>query len=148
MPKYCELPGVGLIGFSGDDAGTFLHNQLTCDVHALDVNRSCYGSYCTPKGRILATFLLWRAAGGYAMQLPVSLREPMQKRLSMYVLRSKVKVEEMGPRYTIAGLSGDDAASHLERVLDAVPQHEHQLSVTDGVTVIRLPGARYELLFA
>jgi len=147
MPRYCDLSAVGLIGFSGDDARTFLHNQLTCDVHTLDVNRSCYGAYCTPKGRILATFLLWRTAGRYTMQLPASLREPMQKRLSMYVLRSKVKVEDVGPRHAIAGISGNDAVSHLERVLDAVPQREHESIVTTNATVIRLPGERYEILF-
>ena len=106
MPKYCELSATGLIGYSGDDVRTFLHNQLTCDVQALDVNRSCYGSYCTPKGRILATFLLWRTASGYTMQLPASLREAIQKRLSMYVLRSKVKVADAGPRGFKRGFRG------------------------------------------
>ncbi|HZM46110.1 MAG TPA: folate-binding protein YgfZ [Burkholderiales bacterium] len=146
MPKYCELADYGLIGYSGDDARTFLHNQLTCDVEALDVRRSAYGSYCTPKGRILATFLLWRTAEGYTMQLPATLRESIQKRLAMYVLRSKVKVEDVGPRYTIAGVSGADATSHLQRIFGAVPPNEHQLIATSDATVVRLPGARYEVL--
>src|SRR5262249_11061489 len=142
MPKYCELSETGLIGWSGGDARTFLHSQLTCDVTALDVSRSVYGSYCTPKGRIPTTFLPWRTSGGLTMQLPAALREPMQKRLAMYVLRSKVKVENVRPLYTIAGVSGEDAASHLERVFGAIPQDEHRLTVTADATVIRLPGNR------
>jgi folate-binding protein YgfZ len=146
MTKYCELTGLGLIRFSGDDARAFLHSQLTCEVNGLDVNRSVYGAYCTPKGRILATFLLWRTAQGLTMQLPAALREPIQKRLAMYVLRSKVKVEDAGAHYTATGLWGDGAASHLDRALGAVPQQEHGLVVSADAMAIRLPGDRYEIL--
>jgi hypothetical protein len=148
MPSYCELPDPGLIGYTGDEAGTFLHNQLTCDVAALDVNRSVYGSYCSPKGRILATFLLWRTANGYTMQLPDSLRETIQKRLAMYVLRAKVKVADAGPLWEIAGVSGEDATSHVQQVLGAVPHSEHQLITTPDAMVLRLPGERYEILLS
>ena len=85
----CELPHLAVIGFTGEDAQSFLHSQLTCDVAALASDQSVYGSYCTPKGRVLATFLLWRTAEGYFMQLPAALREARQKRLAMYVLRAK-----------------------------------------------------------
>ncbi len=146
MPEYCELSATGLIGCSGDDVRTFLHNQLTCDVQALDVNRSCYGSYCTPKGRILATFLLWRTASGYTMQLPASLREAIQKRLSMYVLRSKAKLADAGQLWFQAGISGEGAAAHLERIFGTVPHDEHHLIETPQATVICLPGSRYEVL--
>ena len=146
MPNFCELPHLAVIGFAGEEARTFLHNQLTCDVNALDLNLSAYGSYCTPKGRVLATFLLWRTENGYYMQLPTSLRESIQKRLAMYVLRAKVKVEDAGRLYAMAGLSGAESASHLERTLGAVPQHEHQLISTADATVLRLPADRYEIL--
>ena len=148
MPRYCELPAFGLIGYTGDDAGTFLHNQLTCDVTALDVNRSVYGSYCTPKGRILATFLLWRTVDGYTMQLPASLRESTQKRFAMYVLRSKVKVADAGPGWLQVGLSGADAAAHLERTLGMVPHGEHQLVTSPEATIVRLPGDRFLILIS
>ena len=75
---FCEISQFGLIRFSGAEAQTFLHNQLSCDVAALTSDRSTYGSYCTPKGRVLATFLLWRAGEDFFMQLPSPLREPIQ----------------------------------------------------------------------
>jgi folate-binding protein YgfZ len=146
MPSFCELPHLAVIGFAGEEASTFLHNQLTCDVNALDLNRSVYGSYCTPKGRVLATFLLWRTGDGYFMQLPSSLRESIQKRLAMYVLRAKVKVADAGPLCALAGLSGAESASHLERMLGVVPQDEHQLIATADATVIRLSADRYEIV--
>jgi len=144
-PKLTALESLALIQFSGEDAQSFLHNQLTCDVNALAMNKSAYGSYCTPKGRVLATFLLWRTAEGYFMQLPSSLREAIQKRLSMYVLRAKVKIADAGPLWTVAGLSGEGAASRCEQALGAVPKEEHDLLSTADATVIRLPSSRYEI---
>lgn len=145
-PKLTDLKDLALIQFSGEDAQNFLHNQLTCDVNALATNQSAYGSYCTPKGRVLATFLLWRTVEGYFMQLPSSLREGIQKRLSMYVLRAKVKVVDAGPQWVMAGFSGEGAASRLEQALGAVPQHEHELMAAADATVIRLSADRYEIL--
>jgi len=81
MPSHLNLSHLGLIRFSDEGAQDFLHNQLTCDVNALKPGRSTYGAYCTPKGRVLATFLLWRAEQGFFMQLPSSLCEPIQKQL-------------------------------------------------------------------
>lgn len=133
------LAQYSLLRFSGVDAQTFLHGQLTCDVAALQPGSSSYGGYCTPKGRLLATFLLWSAAGTYTMLLPSVLAEPIRKRLMMYVLRAKVKVEDITPDYACVGVHGRDAAQEL----GSVPGSLHGVVERDGVTVIYLPVARY-----
>ncbi|MEN3355017.1 MAG: tRNA-modifying protein YgfZ, partial [Betaproteobacteria bacterium] len=71
---FCELSGQGLIAFSGEDAAAFLHAQLTNDVAGLALDRTQYGGYCSPKGRLLATFLLWRRQADIVLQLPLDLR--------------------------------------------------------------------------
>jgi tRNA-modifying protein YgfZ len=134
-----QLPQYSLLRFSGADAQTFLHGQLTCDVSALQPGSSSYGGYCTPKGRLLATFLLWSAAGTYTMLLPSALAEPIRKRLAMYVLRSKVKVEDITADYACVGVHGANAAQGLA----AVPERLHGVVERDGVTVIHLPAARF-----
>ena len=63
-----RLDRTGLIHFAGEDAQSFLQGQLSCDVDALASGNSSYGSYCTPKGRVLATFLLWRVGQDFFMQ--------------------------------------------------------------------------------
>ena len=146
MPAFCELTQLGVIGFAGEDAQAFLHAQLTCDVAALPVDRGVYGAYCTPKGRMLATFLLWRSADGYFMQLPAALREQIQKRLSMYVLRSKVKVEDAGPRWMLAGVFGEGAAARIEQIFGPAPKDDHQLLNSTAGTVLRLAADRFEIL--
>ena len=132
MRAHSELSHFRLIRFVGAEAQAFLHNQLTCDVAALESGKSTYGSYCTPKGRVLATFLLWRKGDEYFVQLPSSLRELIQKQLSKYILRAKVKVADATPEYSLIGVTGKDAATLARR---AAPDE----------TVIRLADERYEI---
>ena len=74
-----DLSHLGLIHFSGEDAEAFLQGQLSCDVRKVTADTAQYGGYCSPKGRLLANFLLWKAADGYAMQLPGVLAAAIQK---------------------------------------------------------------------
>lgn len=145
---FCELAQFGLIRFSGEEAQGFLHNQLTCDVSALKPGRSTYGAYCTPKGRVLVSFLLWRTEQGFFMQLPSSLREPIQKQLSKYILRSKVKAVDATGEWMLVGVMGRDAAALVERVAGEEPQAVHDLAQSPDSMVIRLPGNRFEIVAA
>lgn len=133
------LPHYSLLRFSGTDAQVFLHNQLTCDVTALRMNGSTYGGYCTPKGRLLATFMLWLSADGYTMLLPAPLMQAIRKRLTMYVLRSKVKIDDLAPDLACIGVFGADAAQQLAALGAAMPEHLHDVVTHDCMTVLQLP---------
>ena len=137
------LDDFSLLRFSGPDATAFLHGQLTCDVQGLKTASSTYGGYCTPKGRLLATFLLWRENDGYQMVLPSSIAEPLRKRLSMYILRAKVKAEDITATVACIGIAGTDAASALAGLGVQAPEQLHGVKVEDAMTVIRLPGERF-----
>jgi hypothetical protein len=145
---FCELAHFGLIRFSGAEAQTFLHNQLTCDVGTLAPSTSTYGSYCTPKGRVLATFLLWRSGEDFFMQLPSSLRELIQKQLSKFILRAKVKATDATPEWTLFGVAGKDAAALVQRAVGEAPTAVHHVNHASGAMVIKLPGERYEIVAA
>ena len=146
-PTYCPLPQFGVIRFSGEDAQAFLHNQLSCDVAALANGRSTYGAYCTPKGRMLASFLLWQSEDGYFMQLPSPLREPIQKQLSKFILRSKVKAADISSDWTLIGVSGD-AGALVRQVAGQAPQGAHEVVRTADAMVLGLPGNRVEIVVA
>ena len=111
-----DLSHYGLIRFSGEDAKTFLQSQLTCDIRKIDPRRAQYGSYCTPKGRILATFLLWQQGEDFLMQLPASLAVAVQKRLSMYVLRAKVTLTNASDDWIRVGIAGPRTAALIETI--------------------------------
>ena len=86
-----RLPGVAILDVDGADAAAFLQGQFSNDVAALGPGEARWATYNSPKGRMLATFLVWRPVAGpaYRMAVASDLAEPMRKRLSMFVLRSK-----------------------------------------------------------
>jgi hypothetical protein len=116
-PYVCDLsPLNALLRVSGDDAADFLHNQFTNDVKALAVGAAQWNGWCTPKGRLTATFVLARDAQGFFLMLPAAFAEAFAKRLRLFVLRSKVKVEDVSaatPRFGLWGGTLPDGAFRL-----------------------------------
>lgn len=137
-----ELTQFGALRFSGADAQSFLQGQLSCDVSGMLPDGATYGSYNTPKGRMLATFLLWRDPAGFVMQLPRVLCEPIRKRLSMYVLRSKVAVADLGAAYALYGIAGESALRDLGSPFPPAPAAPLRSSAADDVELVRLDSAR------
>src|SRR3954470_9676896 len=86
------LSRYGLLAVSGPDARAFLHAQLTNDIANLATDRSAFAGWCTAKGRLLATMLVIPSPDGFLLQLARDLAPAVLKRLSMFVLRSKVKI--------------------------------------------------------
>lgn len=144
--KFFELTRDSLIALTGDDAQSFLHAQFTSDVTGLAPGRSQYSGYCTPKGRLLASFLLWRTEHGFYLQLPSPLREAIQKQLSKFVLRSKVKIRDASREFTCYGVAGAQAEASLARMFGGVPRARHDVVHHDAGTLLRLPAGRFELV--
>ena len=141
-----DLSHLGVLDFTGQDAESFLQGQLSCDVGAMGADASSYGSYCTPKGRMLADFLLWRAQGGFRMALSRSLAAPIQKRLRMYVLRSKVQVADASDAVVLLGASGVAASEGLATLAAEVPQRAGEARpLGESGTLVALGSARFLL---
>jgi len=140
------LDQLGLIAFAGEDAQAFLHAQLTSDVSGLAANSSQYSGYCTPKGRLLASFLLWRTEQGFYVQLPSPLREPIQKQVSKYILRSKLKARDASGEFVCLGVAGESAEASLKQLFGDVPHAPHDVARHDDVTIVRLPVDRFEIV--
>ncbi|MBP5789788.1 MAG: folate-binding protein YgfZ [Neisseriaceae bacterium] len=91
--KTSLLPNFGVLRFSGADAKAFLHNQLSNDIKNLQENKACYASYNTPQGRVTATMIVVPQNDDLLMIVAQDLCETLKKRLTMFVLRSQVKIE-------------------------------------------------------
>ena len=143
----CPLAHLGLIACSGAEAQAFLHGQLSNDVKALAPGRSEFAAYCSAKGRMLANFLLWQEDESYYLQLSRSLLPAMQKRLAMYVMRSKVKLADASESRLALGLAGAPAAAALQQLFPTLPRNVHDV-VRDPASgiLIALPGNRFQLL--
>lgn len=108
VPFVVDLSPNALIAVTGDEASAFLHNQFTNDVEALAPGTAQWNGWCTAKGRLLATFPLVNTGSGYFLMLPKPIAEAVVKRLQMFVLRSKVKIEDVsssGARFGVYGMT-------------------------------------------
>ncbi|HEU4851074.1 MAG TPA: folate-binding protein, partial [Telluria sp.] len=110
------LSDLGVISVTGEDAAKFLHSQLTNDVEHLTPAEARLAGYCSPKGRLMATFLMWRNAESVFLQLPRELQPALQKRLSMFVLRAKAKLVDASGSVVALGLGGTAAGAALAAV--------------------------------
>jgi hypothetical protein len=135
------LSDLGLLQFSGEDAAGFLHNQLTNDVEHLDANEARLAGYCSPKGRLLATFLMWKTDDGVVLQLPRQILPAVQKRLQMFVLRAKVKIADLSEERAMLGLCGEAATATLRNLFSTVPDVAYAKIDTDKGSLIRLADA-------
>jgi folate-binding protein YgfZ len=128
-----RLADWGVIRAAGADAAAFLHGQLTQDIMGLDVGRARLAGYCSAKGRLLASFVVWRPAADEVMlACSADLLAPTLKRLSMFVLRAKCKLSDASAELPLYGVAGPAA-----RAVGAA----WQCRSGEHGTLIRLPDA-------
>ena len=116
------------------DAASFLQGQLTQDVLKLDASRATLAGYCSPKGRLLASFIVCKPAADELLLIcHASLLAATLKRLSMFVMRARCKLTDASAELPLWGVVGD-AATPLLGASAIWGRHE-----IDGASCIRLP---------
>ena len=102
------LTHLGVIRAQGDEAAKFLHGQLTQDFALLGPQQARLAAYLSPKGRMLASFIgCQRSATEVLLVCSRDLLPATLKRLSMFVLRTKVKLTDASDEFALYGLAGD-----------------------------------------
>jgi tRNA-modifying protein YgfZ len=105
--QRCPLTHWGVIRALGADAATFLHGQLTNDIQQLALGQAKQAGYCSAKGRLLATFIVWRESEEELLLVcDRSVLDNTLKRLSMFVLRAKCKLSDVTTDRPLWGLWG------------------------------------------
>jgi hypothetical protein len=136
----------GLILTTGEDAPEFLQGQLSNDIAQVSRSRAQLAAYCTPKGRVLATLLVWRTEREYALELPRELSESIRKRLQMYVLRSKVQLADASDKFAVLGMAGADATGVARSELGLELSSTYAVAQSGGITGVALPGRRAQII--
>lgn len=138
QPVRCALDGdLGVIGASGADVIAFLQAQLTNDTQTLGADGVQLTGYCTAKGRLLAVFDQWRTVGSEAevlLQLPREIVAGVLKRLSMFVLRSKVRLIDASAQWRTTALVGPGSGEWLRARFGRVPALGQAIDI-DGVRI-------------
>lgn len=133
------LADFGLIRASGPDAAVFLHNLLTNDIKGIDAATLRLAGFCTPKGRLLAIFSIWREGEDFLLLVPQEILPGILKKLSMFVLRAKVKLTDASAERVLLGVS--PAPTFFDMALPVV-------SAIAAGQVIRLDATRALLCLA
>jgi len=137
------LTHLGIIDSAGEEAKSFLHNQLTSDINHLADNQAQHSAWCTAKGRMLASFLVWRRDGAYRLALAAELEEAILKRLQMYVLRAKAKNTDVSADFALLGLAGPQAEAALAAAGLAAPAEPLSTARTADIVVVRQEAQRF-----
>jgi len=89
------LPDCTLIEVKGVDASAFLHNLLTNNIHHLGLGQYHLSGFCSPKGRLLASFWVSHPQDQmYHLWISSDLASDFTKKLTMYRLRSHVEIHQ------------------------------------------------------
>lgn len=126
------LDHLGIIRACGDDAAPFLHGQLTQDFSLLGLSEARLAAFCSAKGRMQASFVGFkRAHDDILLVCSRDLLPATLKRLSMFVLRAKVKLTDATAEFQLSGLTGDSVPADLPPAPWSHRQH-------DGISTVRL----------
>lgn len=137
------LPHLTVLELTGPDAQAFLQAQVPSDVRLLTSDRAQISGWCTAKGRLLTTFVIWPVShgdqGGYRLLLASDVADSIAKRLKMYVLRLKVQISRLED--TVYGLLNPPAA--LGNL--TLPTETWQITHGNDLTAIRLNSSQVVL---
>jgi len=144
-----------LITVTGPDATDFLQNQLTNSVQSItatptgsiaQVNQQHrFAGYCSAKGRLQASFWVSRIdirsetgeiIPEYRLLVSKDLASFITKRLSMFVLRSKVKITDKSAAIKLYGLTHTGDKEVLRNI-----------SALENIQVLELPAVKANQAF-
>lgn len=128
------LTHLGLIRARGADAVKFLQGQLTNDIAGIGLSQARLAGFCSAKGRLQASFIVWKLADDeLLLACAASVLPATLKRLSMFVLRAQCKLSDASGELGLLGAIGANASALIG---DAVVWGKRGVH---GGTLVRLP---------
>src|SRR6218665_3602643 len=101
------LSHLGVIRVAGEDAGAFLHSQLTQDFSSLDMRQARLAAFLSAKGRMQASFIGLPRPHEWLLRCSRDLLPATLARLSMFVLRAKARLTDASADFALYGLAGE-----------------------------------------
>jgi hypothetical protein len=143
-----DLSQLGVVAFNGEDTATFLQGQLTNDVRALHANSAQWSGYCNPKGRLLGNFLMWRHGDDTCLQMSGDIVSSVQKRLSMFIMRAKVKARDASDETVRLVVAGAAAQAAVQAAMGVLPAAAMTTAVAEPGLVVRVGHDKFVLSVA
>jgi folate-binding protein YgfZ len=143
-----DLSHYGIIRVEGEDAEQFLQGQMTNDMREVTEDHSNLAGWCNAKGRMIASFRCFRHDDCLYLQTLSDVIPSVLPRLSMFILRSKVRISDVSNNWIRIGLSGNCAEALLQPFFEDLPEAVNSVAQQDDMILIRLPGIipRFEVI--
>lgn len=141
-----RLSDYGMLSASGSDARSFLHAQLTNSLEGAAAQQAVLAGWCSAKGRLLATMLVIPWDGGFLLQLSADLAPAVRKRLSIFILRAKIKLDDESALWTQYGVQGTGAKALLQALGFSVPNLALGVCQDAGRIAIAISASRFIVL--
>lgn len=103
-PTSINLTSYGLLKVSGVDAKKFLQGQLTCDLEKVTSEGFALGAHCTPQGRVISLFRLFKRDESYYLLLPRSMIDVSATALKKYILFYKAEIKDVSSDFDVTEL--------------------------------------------
>lgn len=133
---FAQLSHLGLIEIEGEQAESFMNGQITADVTGLQANQWKWGAHCDPKGKMLASFRIFKHLDGLKMLLPVPAIDVDLPQLQKYAVFSKAELKNATSDYVLIGIAGTKAsqwvAQHYGETTELFTQIDHGFLLKDG----------------
>lgn len=134
------------IEVKGEDAESFLQNQLTNDIRNVSETHHQASAWCSPKGRIIANFRIFKRGDAFYLSLSADLLEHVMKKLRMYVMMSKVTITDVSDSMVHFTFAGESVDIHLKQIL-GIDVAAGESVLHQSLSILRFPGtpARYDI---
>lgn len=143
-PASGILPHLGLLRFAGPEAASFLQGQVSNDTRRLSGQAPLLAAYSTPQGRVVSVMHLLPHSSGIIALMPRDLIQPVLERLRKYVLRAKVKIEDLSGQFACFGLHAAAAHEAPDLCFEESPirDRERHYAERGGIGIARVGVAR------
>ncbi len=130
------LTGFTMLAVSGDDAHTFLHGQFINDLNQIEKPGAQLSAWCNVKGQVITNFLIINTGISYLLVFKKDQKEFVQKRLGMFVLRSKVTIEDVSETSPLVGIANTNDLSILT---PNTPVNPGDITAHEGLIIVCHP---------
>lgn len=121
----------GVLAVGGPDRRAFLQGLISNDVERITADRAIHAALLTPQGRYLHDFFLVEIGETLLIDCERARLPELQKKLTMFKLRSKVTLEDQSARWAVAVLWGNAA-----RTLGLPPEAGSARAVEQGIAYV------------
>ncbi|ADV33661.1 tRNA-modifying protein ygfZ [Candidatus Blochmanniella vafra str. BVAF] len=137
-----------LIKLTGKDSIPYLHNQFTCDIKNLNINKYTFSSHCNVQGKMITNmYVFYFNKYELAFICPTNVYKKQIEILKKYSIFSKVNII---PDYnvTLLGVAGSNAKQYLSIFFKTLPNQINTIVHHQGISVLyfHLPKERFLLI--